>query len=161
MTNRPLTLSARAPTPVSFVLEVGDCGHHVGALRPTVHRHDFSPRSLDIAEQARRTVDGVQFPLTPASGFDLLNRSTPMVELDISLCTEAVNLSLFWCLSRLPGREERHYLARRQAQGWQGSNEMTGLTRLDIRATWQAYAGMACGVTLCAEKGEVDCELSR
>ncbi|KAF9043734.1 Metallo-hydrolase/oxidoreductase [Hymenopellis radicata] len=67
-------------TPASFTFLGGDCCHHVGDLRPTVHHHHFSPCPLDIVEQARRTVDGAQFPPTNAAGFDLLNRTTPMLE---------------------------------------------------------------------------------
>ncbi|KAF9034714.1 hypothetical protein BDZ89DRAFT_1062436 [Hymenopellis radicata] len=74
-TNRTIAL------PGTFFTFLGaDCFPHAGVLRPTVHHHLFSPCPPDIVEQARRTVDGAQFPPTNAAGFDLLNRTTPMLQ---------------------------------------------------------------------------------
>ncbi|KAF8912610.1 beta-lactamase-like protein [Mucidula mucida] len=79
-------------TPSSFVLLGGDCCHHVGDLRPTVYHHLFSPCPSDIAKQARTTVDVTQFHANNADGFDLMKRTTPMLELKESMyvdCAEA------------------------------------------------------------------------
>ncbi|KAF9034722.1 hypothetical protein BDZ89DRAFT_1062444 [Hymenopellis radicata] len=75
-------------TPASFTFLGGDCCHHVGDLRPSVYHHLFSPCPPDIVEQARRTVDGAQFPPTNAAGFDLLNRTTPMLQLGKPMYTD-------------------------------------------------------------------------
>ncbi|KAF8912594.1 beta-lactamase-like protein [Mucidula mucida] len=77
-------------TPTSFVLLGGDCCHHVGDLRPTVHHHLFSPCPPDIVEASRKTVDGAQFPPTDSDGFDLLNRTTPMLEPGKSMYVDIV-----------------------------------------------------------------------